>query len=503
MSDESKPKILIVDDQKNNLILLEHIVSSLNVKVYSTTSPYEALKLIDKEDFALIVSDVQMPGMSGFQMLEKIREKEENQYIPVIFISAIYTHDEHILKGIKTGAIDFIAKPFNHEIFLGKIEAFLQIYLQKKKLESLITILNDLNKEIVEKTKIIEKITQNSKDAIFLLDEKYNIIFYNNTALSIFEIQEINTPKNKDVLKNFFVDKDFLEYLLSCFGKIEEKTITKETECITTSNKVFPAEVTISCFDIDEQTHYLLTINDITERKINEKKLLKSKEIKETNKVMSEFIDKINHELNTPINSIKGILKNLLNELKNHSLNEEFVHSLNLAFEKTKHLENIIKNILQFKEKYILTKKEIKINKLIEEINEFCEEIKLNKKNICFNVEFNNDIQEKVIYTNENKLLYTIFKIIELLITNIENSINPVFNIFFNNDSKNLIIIFKPNYKNENIQNLSENSENIENIFIEPFEASFAIIKQNMEALKGELILDKNENKILLKLPFE
>lgn len=502
MSDEGKPKILIVDDQKNNLILLEHIISSLDVKIYTTTSPYEALEILDKEDFALIVSDVQMPGMSGFQMLEKIREKEENQYIPVIFISAIYTHDEHILKGIKTGAIDFIAKPFNHEIFLGKIEALLQIYLQKKKLESLITILNDLNKEILEKTKIIEKITQNTKDAIFLLDKNQKIIFYNKTAISIFELQETNLDNNKNYLKKFFVDRDFLETSLSCFGKIEEKTITKETECITTSNKVFPAEVTISCFDIDEQIHYLITINDITERKINEKKLLKSKEIKETNKVMSEFIDKINHELNTPINSIKGILKNLLLEKYNDNQKNDLYQSLQLAFEKIKDLENLIKNILQFKEKYILIKKEIQISKIIDELNEFCDEFKLNKKNIYFNIEYDKELQEKIIYTNENKLLYTIFNIIELLTTNIESDY-PVLNIKFYDDSKNLILTFKPNYNNETLKNFSENLKNIENIFIEPFEATFSLTKQNVEALKGELIFDKNENKILLKLPFE
>jgi len=506
MVENSPPKILIVDDQKNNLFLLENMLSSLEVKIYTTTSPYEAIELINNEEFALVISDVQMPGMNGFQMLQKIREREENQYIPVIFISAIYTQDEHILKGIKTGAIDFIAKPFNHEILIGKIEALLQIYIQRKKLESLLLLFNNLYKELSEKNKIIEKITDHTNDAIFLLNENLNIVFYNNKVLSLFKLTEKNLKNESFALNNLFLNKDFFDIILSSKKNELEKeiAITIETECKTYNNEIFQAETTISCFHVDNNLHYLLLIKDITERKLNEKRLLKAKEIKETNKVMAEFIDKINHELNTPINSIKGILKNLLQNKKiSESQNSEIILSLQLAFDQIKNLENFIKNILQFKDKYIITKKEIKLSNIIENIKEFCDELKSNNKFLNINLELNNDVSNLILFTNENKLLYTILNIIEFL-TCINSDSNATINICFSSESENFIIKFNLNNINKKVlQQYFEDNKNYINVISESSKNILPTIKQYVEALKGELFFDENNNVLIFKLPIE
>lgn len=151
------PKILIVDDRIENLISLEAILSNFDVTFVRAQSGMEALRETLKEDFALAILDVQMPEMDGYETLSIMRKREKTKYLPVIFVSAIHQSDLHIIKGIETGAVDFIPKPIIPEILIGKVAVFLDLYHQKRKLNELLYKLEKNNKELeIQKDKAEE-----------------------------------------------------------------------------------------------------------------------------------------------------------------------------------------------------------------------------------------------------------------------------------------------------------------------------------------------------------
>lgn len=140
-----KSKILLVDDLIENLISLEAILDDFDVELVRALSGEEALKLSQKEEFALAILDVQMPGMNGYETLEMMRQRKKTKYLPVIFVSAIHQSDLHIIKGIESGAVDFIPKPIIPDILKGKVRVFLDLYLQRKRLNDLLLEMEEIN----------------------------------------------------------------------------------------------------------------------------------------------------------------------------------------------------------------------------------------------------------------------------------------------------------------------------------------------------------------------
>lgn len=136
-----KDKILIVDDKEENLISLERILNDFNIELIRAFSGEEALKQTLKEEFALAILDVQMPEMDGYETLELMRHRKKTKLLPVIFVSAIHQSDLHIIKGIETGAVDFIPKPIIPEVLRGKVQVFLDLYRQRKELDLLLKYL--------------------------------------------------------------------------------------------------------------------------------------------------------------------------------------------------------------------------------------------------------------------------------------------------------------------------------------------------------------------------
>ncbi len=133
-----KPKILAVDDKPQNLYALEKLLKTLEVEIFQVTSGFEALSLTLEHDFCLAIVDVQMPEMDGYEFVELLRGNPDTATLPVIFVSAIYSDEYHHRKGYDAGAVDFLSKPFIPEIFLSKVQVFLDLYQQRLKLQELI-----------------------------------------------------------------------------------------------------------------------------------------------------------------------------------------------------------------------------------------------------------------------------------------------------------------------------------------------------------------------------
>jgi CheY-like chemotaxis protein len=130
----ARANILLVDDRPENLLALEAILSSLDQTLVRATSGEEALKALLSDDFAVILLDVQMPGMDGFETASHIKRRERTRDIPIIFLTAINREPQHAFRGYSAGAVDYLAKPFDPWVLRAKVSVFVELYLKNRQL---------------------------------------------------------------------------------------------------------------------------------------------------------------------------------------------------------------------------------------------------------------------------------------------------------------------------------------------------------------------------------
>ncbi|GAA1259720.1 response regulator [Kitasatospora nipponensis] len=130
-----KAKILLVDDRPENLLALEAILSALDQTLVRAVSGEEALKALLTDDFAVILLDVQMPGMDGFETAAHIKRRERTRDIPIIFLTAINHGPHHTFRGYAAGAVDYISKPFDPWVLRAKVSVFVDLYMKNCQLK--------------------------------------------------------------------------------------------------------------------------------------------------------------------------------------------------------------------------------------------------------------------------------------------------------------------------------------------------------------------------------
>ncbi|GAB1410311.1 diguanylate cyclase [Desulfovibrionales bacterium] len=152
--------ILIVDDRPENLLTLEHLLDMDGLTVVRACSGQEALSKLFDYDFALILMDVQMPDMDGFETAELMRGHARTRHIPIIFVTANHTERQHIFRGYDAGAVDYMFKPLDPQMLLSKVHVFLEIYRQRvalqektRELDQKILQLQALQAELEEKNR--------------------------------------------------------------------------------------------------------------------------------------------------------------------------------------------------------------------------------------------------------------------------------------------------------------------------------------------------------------
>lgn len=160
-----QPKILLVDDREDNLLSIETILEPDGYKFVKANSGRQALKILLTEfDFALILMDVKMPNLNGFETASLIYEREKLKHIPIVFITANNYGEENIFKGYRTGAVDYIYKPINPELLRAKVSVFIDLYQKTHRLlaqeQKLVAINKNLQIEIHERKNSEEKVKE-------------------------------------------------------------------------------------------------------------------------------------------------------------------------------------------------------------------------------------------------------------------------------------------------------------------------------------------------------
>jgi two-component system sensor histidine kinase/response regulator len=148
-------KILLVDDRPENLVALEAALRPLNQETVAAHSGEEALRCLLNDDFAVILLDVQMPGMDGFETAAQIKERDRSRHIPIIFLTAISRELHQQLHGYEVGAVDYIAKPFDPWVLRTKVAVFVELYQKTQRLEDQTAQLSRSNRELEQFAELV------------------------------------------------------------------------------------------------------------------------------------------------------------------------------------------------------------------------------------------------------------------------------------------------------------------------------------------------------------
>lgn len=212
-------KIMIVDDTPANIDVLRRILSDDGFEISIAMNGEAALSLVEKNRPDLILLDVMMPGIDGFETCEKLKANPSTNNIPVIFVTA-KTEVEDIVRGFGVGSVDYIAKPFKREEVLSRVQTHLKIEKLNQEKENLNKKLQDQNNELVESQNQYRVILEKSSDGVFSLDAEGKILSCNARFSSFldFKVKELIGKPVMDIVNSEDPKGIYLKIVTRRFG---------------------------------------------------------------------------------------------------------------------------------------------------------------------------------------------------------------------------------------------------------------------------------------------
>ncbi|HEX5971315.1 MAG TPA: ATP-binding protein [Gemmatimonadaceae bacterium] len=377
-------EILIVDDRAENLLALEAILERLGQKIVRAHSGDEALRLLLTHDFAVILLDVQMPGIDGFETARLIKSRERTRYIPIIFLTAISKDEEYIFEGYSVGAVDYMTKPFKPDILRSKVSVFVDLYQKQRQITAQSELLRQSEKrdlemrhmrEIYESEARFSEIVGSAMDAIIVFDADGMVSLFNASAERMFATpvaEALNAKVNRffpEPVRNETLDR-ICRLASSDQAHADGRSEAAQVLSFTgqrANGEQFPLEATVSCLDVHGRRTYTLIVRDISERRraeealrqqaeslaqaaanlraLNEELAERQAELERAMAARSRFYASMSHELRTPINAVLGYSTLLLENIYG-PLNEKQAEGIKRTHKAAKHLLELVNDVL-------------------------------------------------------------------------------------------------------------------------------------------------------------
>lgn len=281
---ERKVNILLVDDNRESLLALEAVLSEPGLELVKSVSGADALRQMLTRRFAVVILDVQMPGMSGYDVAAMIRERDVTRYTPIIFLTALRTAESHVYQGYAAGAVDYLFKPVEPSILKSKVAAFVELARKTQLLEAANEQLErDLRMRLRAEAALRESeakfrsVTDMANDAIVSADKQGLITYFNKQAERIFGYSgtEIAGLPLTVLMPDRYANRRIggLQRLLAASAS---RQIGDVLSLIgrRKDGREFPIELSLASWRKNEDVHFSAIIRDITGRVQLERQIL-------------------------------------------------------------------------------------------------------------------------------------------------------------------------------------------------------------------------------------
>ncbi|WP_299403794.1 response regulator [Acaryochloris sp. IP29b_bin.148] len=345
---ESSVEIMVVDDTPANLEVISETLSSAGYRVAAAISGERALKRLKTHPPALILLDIQMPGLDGFETCRQIKANPESNHIPIIFITA-RSDTESILHGFEVGAVDYISKPFQEAELLARVNTHLQLRhvnqlyaLEREKAEQL----EQLNQQL----SLTQFSVDHSVDGILWITPNMSFAYANDSMCEMLGYSRAELLQlSVSALKSSFNDSEWQIFQAQVK---EQQRLRLEAQILTKDGQELPVDVSLNYLQFSDGEYYVAHCRDIRDRKLAEEKLQQSNErLRITNQDLiratqfkDEFLASMSHELRTPLNAVLGFSQLMQRDQSMSADNHEMLQIINRNGE---HLLALINDILE------------------------------------------------------------------------------------------------------------------------------------------------------------